>query len=56
MTKFFTEHNQFSLKHFGFRANMSCADAACELTDYVKQEFDKYSKGYCFFVDLKRSI
>ena len=56
MAMFFTENNQFGPNQFGFRANLSCVHAVCELTDYVRDELDKRSNGNCCFTDLKKAF
>ena len=56
MPKFFTENNRFSPNQFGFRANLSCVHAVCELTNYVRDELDKRSNGNCCFTDLNKAF
>ena len=56
MTPFSTKNIQFSPNQIGFRANMSCVHAVCEMTDYIGDGSDKRSKGNRCFLDLKKAF
>ena len=56
MIKFFNKNNLFTPAQYGFRSKYSCAHAIIEVTDFIRGEIDKKSKGKACFIDLQKAF
>ena len=56
MVKFLNKNNLFTPAQYGLKPNHSRAHAITEITDFIRGENDKNSKGIASFIDLQKAF